>query len=124
MLFVLSQNLKRRCDQESRDKQHSLEASKTLDNRKNNRYRDVNPYDHSRILLVRSAASDTDYINANLVKCERADRQYILTQGPLPLTVSVRAHLPRIVCGHGRMGFSELDIVIVTVVSSLLPHPV
>lgn len=124
MLFVPWQNLKRRCDQESRDKQHSLEASKTLDNRKNNRYRDVNPYDHSRILLVRSAASDTDYINANLVKCERADRQYILTQGPLPLTVSVRAHLPRIVCGHGRMGFSELDIVIVTVVSSLLPHPV
>lgn len=82
--------MKRRCDQESRDKQHSLEASKTLDNRKNNRYRDVNPYDHSRIVLNRSAATDTDYINANVVKCERADRKYILTQGPLPLTVSLK----------------------------------
>lgn len=59
-----------------------------MDNRKNNRYRDVNPYDHSRILLARIAAADTDYINANLVKCDRAARQYILTQGPLPLTVS------------------------------------
>lgn len=93
--------MKRRCDQESREKQHSLEASKALDNRKNNRYRDVNPYDHSRILLVRSAASDTDYINANLVKCGAADRQYILTQGPLPLTVSVtfRCSRRRIIAG-------------------------
>ena len=89
--LAFSQNLKRRCDQEARDKHYSLEASKGLGNRKHNRYRDVNPYDHSRILLVRSAASDTDYINANLVKCERADRQYILTQGPLPLTVSIHA---------------------------------
>lgn len=30
---------------------------------------------------------DTDYINANLVKLERAKRQYILCQGPLEQTV-------------------------------------
>ncbi|XP_028144768.1 tyrosine-protein phosphatase non-receptor type 61F isoform X1 [Diabrotica virgifera virgifera] len=50
-----------------------------------NRYRDVNPYDHSRIVLTRGS---TDYINANLVKVERANRHYILTQGPLSNTYS------------------------------------
>lgn len=34
-------------------------------NRSLNRYRDVNPYDHSRIIIHRGK---TDYINANLVK--------------------------------------------------------
>lgn len=53
-------------------------------NRRLNRYRDVSPYDHSRIILHRG---DIDYINANLVKMEKANRKYILTQGPLPNTV-------------------------------------
>ncbi|KAG5885467.1 hypothetical protein JTB14_037047 [Gonioctena quinquepunctata] len=50
-----------------------------------NRYRDVSPYDHSRIILRRGS---TDYINANLIKVDRANRQYILTQGPLANTYS------------------------------------
>ncbi|XP_030761849.1 tyrosine-protein phosphatase non-receptor type 2 isoform X2 [Sitophilus oryzae] len=50
-----------------------------------NRYRDVHPYDHSRIKLQRGS---TDYINANLCKVEKANRKYILTQGPLSNTVS------------------------------------
>lgn len=50
-----------------------------------NRYRDVNPYDHSRIVLNRGP---TNYINANLIKVEQANRQYILTQGPLTNTIS------------------------------------
>lgn len=50
-----------------------------------NRYRDVSPYDHSRIVLKRGS---TDYINANLIKVEKANRKYILTQGPLSNTVS------------------------------------
>lgn len=49
-----------------------------------NRYRDVSPYDHSRIILRRG---NIDYINANLVTMEKANRKYILTQGPLPNTV-------------------------------------
>lgn len=54
-------------------------------NKNLNRYRDVSPYDHSRIVLKRG---NTDYINANLVKVEKANRQYILTQGPLINTIS------------------------------------
>lgn len=78
--------MKEKCDEDARDKRFSLEHSKQ--NRDYNRYRDVNPYDHSRIVLNRSSSRDTDYINANLVRCERAQRDYILTQGPLPITVS------------------------------------
>lgn len=50
-----------------------------------NRYRDVKPYDHSRVKL--ETHHDTDYINASLVKVPRANRKYILAQGPLPYTL-------------------------------------
>ncbi|KAK6626891.1 hypothetical protein RUM44_009368 [Polyplax serrata] len=62
----------------------SLEAKKPK-NKDLNRYRDVYPYDHSRIILSRGP---TDYINANLVVVDKAKRKYILTQGPLPQTTS------------------------------------
>ncbi|XP_034978706.2 tyrosine-protein phosphatase non-receptor type 1 isoform X2 [Zootoca vivipara] len=55
-------------------------------NKNRNRYRDVSPFDHSRIKLQQD---DNDYINASLIKVEEAHRSYILTQGPLPNT-----------CGH------------------------
>ncbi|XP_063153128.1 tyrosine-protein phosphatase non-receptor type 1 [Candoia aspera] len=55
-------------------------------NKNRNRYRDVSPFDHSRIKLLQG---DNDYVNASLIKMEEAHRSYILTQGPLPNT-----------CGH------------------------
>ncbi|XP_061674950.1 tyrosine-protein phosphatase non-receptor type 2a isoform X1 [Syngnathoides biaculeatus] len=55
-------------------------------NRNLNRYRDVSPYDHSRVKLENS---ENDYINASLVAVEEAHRAYILSQGPLRNT-----------CGH------------------------
>ncbi|KAK9499523.1 hypothetical protein O3M35_002546 [Rhynocoris fuscipes] len=60
----------------------TLAATKNK-NKNLNRYRDVSPYDHSRIILNRGRC---DYINANLIKVTKADRQYILTQGPLQQT--------------------------------------
>ncbi|XP_076845717.1 LOW QUALITY PROTEIN: tyrosine-protein phosphatase non-receptor type 1 [Brachyhypopomus gauderio] len=56
------------------------------ENRARNRYRDVSPFDHSRIHLQ---VASNDYINASLISMEEAQRSYILTQGPLPNT-----------CGH------------------------
>ncbi|XP_032598680.1 tyrosine-protein phosphatase non-receptor type 61F isoform X2 [Drosophila grimshawi] len=72
------------CEREAKVKLFTTLESERSQNRGLNRYRDVNPYDHSRIVLKRGSV---DYINANLVKLERADRQYILTQGPLRDTV-------------------------------------
>ncbi|XP_047737636.1 tyrosine-protein phosphatase non-receptor type 2 isoform X2 [Hyalella azteca] len=60
-----------------------LTEAKSAINRPLNRYRDVLPYDHSRIILEHPT---TNYINASLLKVESVQRQYILTQGPLSTT--------------------------------------
>ncbi|CAF1478672.1 unnamed protein product [Rotaria sordida] len=52
-------------------------------NRGLNRFRDVLPYDDTRVRLQRGS---NDYINANYVQVPWANRSYILTQGPLPTT--------------------------------------
>uniref|UniRef100_A0A131XC39 protein-tyrosine-phosphatase n=1 Tax=Hyalomma excavatum TaxID=257692 RepID=A0A131XC39_9ACAR len=64
---------------------YTCKDARRMDNKSLNRYRDVNPYDHSRVILKRG---DKDYINASLVKVKAANRTYILTQGPLPTTTS------------------------------------
>uniref|UniRef100_A0A2K6KED9 protein-tyrosine-phosphatase n=1 Tax=Rhinopithecus bieti TaxID=61621 RepID=A0A2K6KED9_RHIBE len=64
---------------ESHDYLHRV--AKFPENRNQNRYRDVSPYDHSRVKLQNA---ENDYINASLVDIEEAQRSYILTQGPLP----------------------------------------
>lgn len=78
------QEIRDYCEREASEKQFGTIESEKPYNRCLNRYRDVNPYDHSRIIIHRSSV---DYINANLVQLERADRKYILTQGPLVDTV-------------------------------------
>lgn len=62
----------------------STKISRYPQNRRKNRYRDVSPYDHSRIVL----SGENDYINASLVDVPEAERKYILTQGPLDQTMS------------------------------------
>ncbi|CAF1432446.1 unnamed protein product [Adineta steineri] len=52
-------------------------------NRGLNRFRDVLPYDETRVCLIRGS---NDYINANYVQVPSAHRKYILTQGPLETT--------------------------------------
>uniref|UniRef100_A0A182NK51 protein-tyrosine-phosphatase n=1 Tax=Anopheles dirus TaxID=7168 RepID=A0A182NK51_9DIPT len=55
-----------------------------------NRYRDISPYDCTRVVLQH--AESGDYINANYVNMEippaRKTNRYIATQGPLPSTVN------------------------------------
>ncbi|KOC63138.1 Tyrosine-protein phosphatase non-receptor type 1 [Habropoda laboriosa] len=64
---------------------YTCNESKKPQNKNLNRYRDVLPYDYSRIILKRGPC---DYINANLVWADDAHRRYILTQGPLENTAS------------------------------------
>ncbi|XP_014088351.2 tyrosine-protein phosphatase non-receptor type 61F isoform X1 [Bactrocera oleae] len=78
------QEIRDHCEREASEKQFGTIESEKPYNRCLNRYRDVNPYDHSRIIIHRGSV---DYINANLVQLEHADRKYILTQGPLVDTV-------------------------------------
>ncbi|ESN90232.1 hypothetical protein HELRODRAFT_119705, partial [Helobdella robusta] len=53
--------------------------------RSRNRYKDISPFDHSRIRLE---YNNIDYINASRVDVPEAQRSYILTQGPLAITFS------------------------------------
>ncbi|XP_075873213.1 tyrosine-protein phosphatase non-receptor type 2 isoform X1 [Nelusetta ayraudi] len=73
---------------EIRNQSHEcpFKVAKYPENRNRNRYRDVSPFDHSRVKLENT---ENDYINASLVVVEEAQRRYILTQGPLRNT-----------CGH------------------------
>ncbi|XP_029017595.1 tyrosine-protein phosphatase non-receptor type 12 isoform X2 [Betta splendens] len=58
------------------------------ENVKKNRYKDILPFDHSRVkLTLKTANQDTDYINANFIKGIDGQQAYIATQGPLPNTV-------------------------------------
>lgn len=82
--LLVFQEIREKCEREAKDKIFTFNESGKSENRSLNRYRDVNPYDHSRIIIHRGKIN---YINANLVKMERADRKYILTQGPLKETV-------------------------------------
>lgn len=62
---------------------YSTKEARDPENRRKNRYRDVSPYDHSRVKL----SGDSDYINASLIEVPEANRKYILTQGPLEHTM-------------------------------------
>ncbi|XP_055087888.1 tyrosine-protein phosphatase non-receptor type 12 isoform X3 [Periophthalmus magnuspinnatus] len=58
------------------------------ENVKKNRYKDILPFDHTRVkLTLKTTNQDTDYINANFIKGIDGPEAYIATQGPLPNTV-------------------------------------
>ncbi|XP_063983545.1 tyrosine-protein phosphatase non-receptor type 4 isoform X4 [Diachasmimorpha longicaudata] len=64
--------------------------SKKTENQNKNRYRDISPYDVTRVILMGS--NNGDYINANYVNMEIPGsgiiNRYIATQGPLASTVA------------------------------------
>ncbi|CAG5120348.1 unnamed protein product, partial [Candidula unifasciata] len=66
----------------------TLNAAKLDANLSKNRYRDISPYDQTRVVLTNAASGD--YINANFVNMEIPDsgiiNRYIAAQGPLPNT--------------------------------------
>ncbi|XP_060593890.1 tyrosine-protein phosphatase non-receptor type 1-like [Ruditapes philippinarum] len=64
----------------------SVGEARKPENRSKNRYRDVSPYDHSRVVLQRVPEGDSDYINASIIKVPESNRTYILSQGPLEHT--------------------------------------
>ncbi|KAM5170942.1 tyrosine-protein phosphatase non-receptor type 12 isoform 2-T2 [Mantella aurantiaca] len=58
------------------------------ENVKKNRYKDILPFDHSRVKLALKIPSyESDYINANFIKGVYGPKSYIATQGPLANTV-------------------------------------
>uniref|UniRef100_H2YIC7 Tyrosine-protein phosphatase non-receptor type 20 n=1 Tax=Ciona savignyi TaxID=51511 RepID=H2YIC7_CIOSA len=61
--------------------------SEMMDNKKKNRYKNILPYDSTRVVL-RKSAELSDYINANFIDVSGYSqlRKFIATQGPLTRT--------------------------------------
>ncbi|CAD6565360.1 MAG: hypothetical protein ASARMPRED_006555 [Alectoria sarmentosa] len=51
-----------------------------------NRYKDMLPYDHSRVRLQNVLSGDCDYVNASHIKAQRSNKHYIASQAPVPAT--------------------------------------
>ncbi|XP_070766644.1 tyrosine-protein phosphatase non-receptor type 18-like [Enoplosus armatus] len=72
-----------------RDLSWTTEAGALKENIKKNRYKDILPYDQSRVVLsLPTTDFDSDYINASFIKGASADSRYIASQGPLSSTLT------------------------------------
>ncbi|XP_021232652.1 tyrosine-protein phosphatase non-receptor type 22 [Numida meleagris] len=81
--------LKRQSTKYRSDKIYPTSTAECPENIKKNRYKDILPYDHSRVeLSLITSDTDSHYINANFIKGVYGPRAYIATQGPLPTTVT------------------------------------
>uniref|UniRef100_A0A8C2WBD8 protein-tyrosine-phosphatase n=1 Tax=Cyclopterus lumpus TaxID=8103 RepID=A0A8C2WBD8_CYCLU len=65
----------------------TTEAGALKENMKKNRYKDILPYDQSRVVLS-LLTSDSDYINASFIQGATSDCRYIACQGPLGSTLT------------------------------------
>ncbi|XP_065674543.1 tyrosine-protein phosphatase non-receptor type 22 isoform X4 [Hydra vulgaris] len=72
---------------EDRKKIPSIEGAKEV-NKHKNRYKDILPYDYSRVVLPKEDSKDgSDYINANFIKDGSGNVSYIAAQAPMATTV-------------------------------------
>ncbi|XP_076448672.1 receptor-type tyrosine-protein phosphatase alpha-like [Babylonia areolata] len=60
---------------------------------KKNRFKDISPYDESRVMLKKEEDLDSDYINASYISGFVEVMAYIAAQGPLPETVGDFWHM-------------------------------
>ncbi|XP_005389041.1 PREDICTED: tyrosine-protein phosphatase non-receptor type 22 [Chinchilla lanigera] len=80
--------LKKQSTKFKADKTYPTAVAQKSMNIKKNRYKDILPYDHSRVeLSLITSDEDSSYINANFIKGVYAPKAYIATQGPLPATL-------------------------------------
>ncbi|XP_053313614.1 tyrosine-protein phosphatase non-receptor type 22 [Spea bombifrons] len=82
-------NLKKQSAKFKTNQSYTTKVAERPENFKKNRYKDILPFDHSRVKLsLITSDEDTDYINANFIKGVYGPRAYIATQGPLPGTLT------------------------------------
>ncbi|XP_016078789.1 PREDICTED: tyrosine-protein phosphatase non-receptor type 22 [Miniopterus natalensis] len=80
--------LKRLATKYKADRTYPTAVAERPKNIKKNRYKDILPYDHSRVeLSLITSDEDSNYINANFIKGVYGPHAYIATQGPLPTTL-------------------------------------
>lgn len=62
--------------------------AKQSQHKSKNRYGNLLPYDHSRVILATDGDDTSDYINANYVDGYKCSNRYIATQGPVMDTIN------------------------------------
>ncbi|XP_064626438.1 receptor-type tyrosine-protein phosphatase mu-like [Lineus longissimus] len=69
--------------------EHPHDESKKEENKGKNRFKNIVPYDHSRLILdVGESNSSTDYINANYIDGYKKKKAYIASQGPTKAAIN------------------------------------
>ncbi|KAF5895071.1 tyrosine-protein phosphatase non-receptor type 22-like isoform X1, partial [Clarias magur] len=110
--------LKRQSTKYRTERTYSTKAAERQENVKKNRYKDIVPFDHSRVKLSLNASkNDTDYINANFIRGVWGPTEYIATQGPLPNTVldflrmiwEYKVHVIVMACREFEMGRKKCE---------------
>uniref|UniRef100_A0A8C6UVT6 protein-tyrosine-phosphatase n=1 Tax=Neogobius melanostomus TaxID=47308 RepID=A0A8C6UVT6_9GOBI len=87
-MFKESKMLRRLSTKYRTEKIYPTNVGEREENVKKNRYKDILPFDHTRVkLTLKTTNQDTDYINANFIKGIDGPEAYIATQGPLTNTV-------------------------------------
>ena len=61
-----------------------------------NRYKDILPYDHSRVRLQDVPAGGCDYVNASHIQTAGSEKKYIAAQAPIQATCPVSSPLEKI----------------------------
>lgn len=69
-------------------KLHSWSYARLPEHKTKNRYGNLLPYDHSRVVLKKDSPTDSDYINANFIDGFRKTNRYIAMQGPIDATIN------------------------------------
>jgi len=83
------QALKAFSDELKTQEEYSCSEGDKEVNRKKNRYKDILPFNYSRVLLSEyPGVPGSDYINASYIKGASGSNAYIASQGPLPHTVN------------------------------------
>lgn len=83
------QDLKQFSETVKVNKEYACTEGEKEVNRKKNRYKDILPFNVTRVVLSEYAGiPGSDYINANFIKGASGSPAYIASQGPLPNTVN------------------------------------
>ncbi|XP_023057077.3 uncharacterized protein LOC111534798, partial [Piliocolobus tephrosceles] len=87
-LMMLYQDIQARSAAWKADGMFSTKAGSRPENMRKNRYKDVLPYDQTRVILsLLQEEGHSDYINGNFIRGVDGSLAYIATQGPLPHTL-------------------------------------
>lgn len=70
-----------------KSKLNSWNDGRLPEHKTKNRYGNLLPYDHSRVVLKPYSVEEGDYINANFIDGYRRTNRYIAMQGPIDTTI-------------------------------------